>query len=303
MALIKKKPGMDVKEITEIHQIGEESKEKKEEARANLAEKSADFPKKPNNMSNKDLISAFRDSGKAAVEAMTQEEKDKLRSKQGTISFEYCLFHPKIQMTRTIAKNKQINSSNSESYFKPVGYAFTALEEVKIPVWDLNCPMKHELDATYKGERVVAKGQKFYLNHAELGDFISRVEYCGAFTGGDLAVTSEDKFCKVRKDEDGNQIPMTVLRLRNGSSIKNHYVMIATVQKNGDGSLSYPINPEFERFAVYSQMKGGSISRSNSKNAEQQKLIEAKSRNKFWEEQRAKQKKREEQERKDKQQG
>lgn len=72
-----------------------------------------------------------------------------------------------------------------------VGYAFKSTEDIDIP--DFGTPKdlkKNPMDyETLLGSRKVKAGETFYLTRMETGALLSREEYSGRATGGDMPVT------------------------------------------------------------------------------------------------------------------
>lgn len=181
----------------------------------------------------------FKDRGAALGAQLTEEQIALEGSKSGDVAFVCAVGNPK-------QKQDRVSKGQSVPCYKPVGYKFKALADIKVPVLPLKdgCKTLIDVDVQAETEVAVKKGQTFVCNLREYGALISRPEYGGTFDGEGKRVYLGVTFSGERLD------PYPILKAAEGS-VKETMDLIADVTKNADGTDKYTIKPEYEeKFAV-----------------------------------------------------
>lgn len=145
-----------------------------------------------------------------------------------------------------------------------VGYAFKSKEAIEIP--DFGTPKDLKKNAmgyeNLEGSRKVKAGEVFYLTRMETGALLSRDEYSGRATAGDMPVTvvygTNKKVSKTGQQSAaaaGSEIPSISLRAINPKSsikdIKMIHVLESTKDQGPGGRTikKRTLNPGFEKWA------------------------------------------------------
>lgn len=191
---------------------------------------------------------AFRAKGAALRAGMSEDQKAVEGSKRDKVKFICALGDPNKKQSRKEGK-ASIDS------FVVVGYKVKVLEDMTVP----NAPLKQDftslIDTEPSTEVAVKAGQEVILNIAELGEFISREEFAGQFTGEGEEVVITAKNAQNRPE------PLPVLKKLSGvGSIKANMELIADMVGAGDGKKGTPkIKDEFkEKFGVlYTKKSAG----------------------------------------------
>lgn len=197
----------------------------------------------------KQLHQQFKAEGEALGAQMTEDQKALEGSKSASIAFICALGNPK-------QKQDRVSGKQSIPCYKPVGYKFMALEDVKVPVFPIKDGYQTliDVDVAAASEVTVKKGQTFVCNLREFGELISKTQFGGSFEGNGKRVYLGVTFSGSRLE------PYPILRTAEGS-VKESMELIADVTENADGTKNYTIKDEYaEKFAVL--LKGRKASRS-----------------------------------------
>ena len=190
---------------------------------------------------NKEKGNAFKSTGAAARQAMSEDEKALEGSKRDKVSFICALGNPAKSQVRV--ENGQPVKSH-----EVVGYKFNIAEPMMIPNAPLSKDGKSLVD-TEPATEIQAPAGEIVLNLVETGMFISKLEFAGQFTGGDKPVSITAKIAANREE------PLPVLRLTDPKgSIKTSMDYIAVMQgaDEANGVKGTPVvKPEYaDKFAV-----------------------------------------------------
>ena len=195
--------------------------------------------------------------GKALRSNMTEEEKQLEGSKSDKVAFVGALGDPNKPQTRRAGK-EDIPS------LTVVGYAFKALEDMKVPRANLKHGFKNLMDVEDMTEETVKAGETFNLNIFETGALISRPEFAGTFTGEGTGVYLSVKFSQNREE------PLPVLNKVGKGSVKENIIPIADMEGAGQGKKGTPkIKAEYaDKFGVLYEArsigsKGAKASKAN----------------------------------------
>ena len=156
----------------------------------------------------------FLNKGKMILASRKEEERQIEGSKSDKVVFIAALGDPAKKQNRVEGK-KDIPS------YKPVGYAFKALEDMKIPRADLKQKFSSLMDVEPVAWEEVKAGETFYLNLAETGMLISKPEFAGTFTGEGTGVRVTVTFSQDR------ETPNIALKNIDGGSVKKNMILIA----------------------------------------------------------------------------
>lgn len=196
----------------------------------------------------------FKESGLAARNAMSDDEKALEGSKRDKVAFVCALGNP-------MKKQVRVQDGQGKPSYEVVGYKFKLAESMSVP----NAPIKKDFKSLVDVEgitEVQAPAGEIVLNLVETGAFISKLEFAGQFTGGEKPVSITAKMSRNRTE------PLPTLRLTDPKgSIKVGMDEIATVVgADAEGKGGTPqIKPEYaEKFSVLyekrsaGRKKGGS---------------------------------------------
>lgn len=184
---------------------------------------------------------AFRSKGEAERAKMSDDQKAAEGSKSDKVEFVCALGDPNRRQDR-------VSTGTSVESYVVVGYKFKLLEDMTVPHAPLKEGYKSLIDVEPISEEPKKAGDIVSLNLVEAADFISRVEFAGHFTGGDIQVSLSAKISQDRPE------PLPVLNRVGQGSIKEGMELIADMI-GGDGTAENKgtpqIKPEFaDKFAV-----------------------------------------------------
>lgn len=202
-------------------------------ATAPTAKPNADVVKKGANTKS----DAFKATGQAVRAQMSEDQKALEGTKRGSVAFVACLGDPARKQSR---KTK----GEYEDSYRPVGYRFKVLEDMKVPHAPFAENCKDLLDVQTPPQMVEVKaGEEINLNIVEAAMFISMPEFAGAFNGEGKHVYIHAVCSQNRKD------PYPALKTNEGS-IKENMILIAEMEGQIDGKGGTPkLKEGFESFA------------------------------------------------------
>lgn len=165
---------------------------------------------------------AFKKQGAAERAKMSEDQKAMEGSKSDKVEFLCALGDPARKQSRQ-EQNTAIPS------YVVVGYKFKVLEDGTVPYAPIKDDWKTPLDVEPISSRPVKAGDVVALNIVETADFISRIEYAGKFTGGNIGVYIGSKIANDRVE------PLPVLNKEGKGSIKENMELVADMV-GGDGT-------------------------------------------------------------------
>lgn len=216
-----------------------------------------------------DRTEAFKATGEKVRQMMTEDQKAMEGSKSDTVEFICALGDPARKQNRVEARSTSLDS------YVVVGYKFKVLEDCTVPHAPIVPDFKTPLDVAPISERPVKAGEIVSLNIVETAAFISRTEYAGRFTGGEIGVFISAKISQSRQE------PLPVLNKIGKGSVKENMELIADMV-GGDGTIKGGAVPKIkdeyaEMFSVLYRKKslGGKSTGSAKKPGESQANIAA----------------------------
>ena len=209
---------------------------------------------------------AFRKKGADARANMTEDQKQQEGARAGNVEFICALGDPS-------RKQSRVDNSTSVPSHVVVGYKFKVNEDTTVPFAPIAENWKTPLDTEEPTERPVKAGEVVNLNIVETARFITRLEYGGRFTGGNIPVGISAKVAKDRTE------PLPVLNKLGRGSIKENMELIADMVGADDKHAGTPaIKEEYKASfsALYRKKSLGSKSTGSAQaDGETQKVLAA----------------------------